>query len=40
MGQAVYTEDLPLPLGTFYGAILRSPYAMHLRYNMPHGDIS
>lgn len=26
-GQAVYTEDLPLPLGTLYGAILRSPYA-------------
>jgi hypothetical protein len=26
-GQAVYTEDLPLPPGTLYGAILRSPYA-------------
>ena len=26
-GRAVYTEDLPLPLGTLYGAILRSPYA-------------
>jgi CO/xanthine dehydrogenase Mo-binding subunit len=24
-GQAVYTEDLPVPLGTLYGAILRSP---------------
>ncbi|MGE5817826.1 MAG: 4-hydroxybenzoyl-CoA reductase, partial [Deltaproteobacteria bacterium] len=26
-GQAVYTEDLPLPPGALYGAILRSPYA-------------
>ena len=26
-GRAVYTEDLPLPPGTLYGAILRSPYA-------------
>jgi CO/xanthine dehydrogenase Mo-binding subunit len=26
-GQAVYTEDLPLPPGTLYGAMLRSPYA-------------
>src|SRR6266542_4187643 len=26
-GQAIYTEDLPLPPGTLYGAILRSPYA-------------
>src|ERR1700741_5143158 len=25
-GRAVYTEDLPLPPGTLYGAILRSPY--------------
>ena len=26
-GRAVYTEDIPLPPGTLYGAILRSPYA-------------
>src|SRR5262245_53558592 len=26
-GRAIYTEDLPLPLGTLYGAMLRSPYA-------------
>jgi CO/xanthine dehydrogenase Mo-binding subunit len=26
-GQAIYTEDRPLPPGTLYGAILRSPYA-------------
>src|SRR5215813_5490821 len=26
-GRALYTEDLPLPPGTLYGAILRSPYA-------------
>jgi CO/xanthine dehydrogenase Mo-binding subunit len=26
-GQAVYTEDLTLPPGTLYGAMLRSPYA-------------
>jgi CO/xanthine dehydrogenase Mo-binding subunit len=26
-GRAIYTEDLPLPPGTLYGAILRSPYA-------------
>src|SRR6266540_7551899 len=26
-GQAIYTEDLPLPPGTLYGAILRAPYA-------------
>jgi CO/xanthine dehydrogenase Mo-binding subunit len=26
-GQAIYTADLPLPPGTLYGAILRSPYA-------------
>ena len=25
-GQAIYTKDLPLPPGTFYGAIVRSPY--------------
>ena len=24
-GRAVYTEDLPLPTGTLYGPILRSP---------------
>lgn len=24
---AIYTEDLPLPPETLYGAILRSPYA-------------
>jgi CO/xanthine dehydrogenase Mo-binding subunit len=26
-GQAVYTEDLPVPPGTLYGTSLRSPYA-------------
>src|SRR5262249_778523 len=26
-GGALYPEDLPLPPGTLYGAILRSPYA-------------
>ena len=26
-GQAIYTEDLPLPYGTAYCAILRSPYS-------------
>ena len=26
-GQALYTEDLPLPPGTIYARILRSPYA-------------
>ena len=29
-GQAAYTEDLPLPPGVLYGAILRSPY-VHAR---------
>jgi len=29
-GRAVYTEALPFPPGTLYGAILRSPYA-HVR---------
>ena len=27
IGQATYTEDIPLPYGTAYGAILRSPYS-------------
>jgi putative transposase len=30
-GRGVYTEDLPLPPWTLYGAILRSPYATNQR---------
>ena len=34
-GRAIYTEDLPLPPGALYGAILRSQNSMTSRPRVP-----